>query len=410
MHVSRMVVGAIVISGYLTVGIAFGGEPAPGNHKRIACKGNPAFTYNLRIPAAYAAEPKRKFPVLFTCGPGGNPGFMRMDAWAEKRGVIIVAVNNTKNGMETAEWDAIQADVVDSVESTLRLHSCLRFSMGMSGGAMAGMRLANQRNDKHAGILMLGHSGNYEDKHLAKHIAVAFVHGEKDTVQPPSFVRRIAKGVEDRGNPVRIISGEWGHTWGPHEHHVTSLDWMLNLQRLIHPKLPPAERKAAAAEVVRRAKALGKIADAAARLEEAEMLLALPETATRRNMKELHAGWFSATFELAEAEGDAVAKHAALSALSEDKRIARCASGDKRKLSRLLRKLRRKSPAKEEWAARRLVLQVEFMEGKAGKSKLKKTRVAQSYAMIAKKYADTAAGRKAAEAVKRIVAELSEEQ
>lgn len=407
MHASRIVVLIMLVSGCLVAGVAFGGEPAPGRYKRLACKGDPALTYDLLVPAAYAAEPERKFPVLFLSSPGGNPRFIKMEKWAERRGVILVAINDTKNDIGLPKWDTIQADVIESVESTLRLHPCLRFSMGLSGAAMASMRLANHYNDKHAGVLMLAHSGNGEDRRLAKHIAVAFVHAENDKIHSAGAVRRVARSLKRKGNPVREVCGDWGHSNGPHEYHVRFLDWMLDLQRLVHPNLPPDERKAAADEIARRAKALSGIADAAARLKEAEALFGLPESVTRRHSKELHAGWFSAAFELAEAEGDVVAKHAKLTALSEDARIARCPSAERRKLSKLLTKLRRASPAKQEWAAHRLYRQVEFMETKAGRSKSKKMQAAQSYAMIARQYADTIAGRKSADAAKRLAAELS---
>ena len=99
--------------------------------------------------------------------------------------------------------------------------------------------------------------------------------------------------------------------------------------------------------------------------------------------------------------------HADGSVTLEDGRIARCASADRRKLTKLLTGLRRSSPAKEEWAAHKVYRQVAFMEEKAGKSKTKRMQAAQGYAMIAKKYPDTAAGRKAAEAAKRLSAALS---
>lgn len=386
---------------------AFGEEPAPGRYKRVPCKGDPALTYDLLVPRAYAGETDRKFPVLFLSSPGANPGFIGMEDWAERRGVILVAINDTKNNMQLTRWDEIQADVIKSVEDTLRVHPCLRFSMGLSGAAMASMRLANHYNDRHAGVVMLAHSGNGEDAKLAKHVAVAFVHAENDDVHGAGAVRGVARKLERRGNPVRQVCGDWGHSNGPHEYHVKFLDWMLDLQRLVHPNLPPEERKAALEEIARRAEALAGTGDATARLAEAEALLELPEAFTRKHSKEIHAGWFSAKFELAEAETDPAAKHEALTALSEDERVMRCAPADRRKLTKTLSDLRKDSPAKEEWAAHRLYRQMLAMEEKAGKSRMKKAQAAQGYAMVARKYLETSAGRKAADAAKRLAADLA---
>jgi len=399
----KAVLGAVAC---LAAQLAFGGEIAPGRHPRIPCAGKPNYTYDLLIPAAYAAEPGRKFPVLFLSSPIANPGFIGMEDWAERRGVILVAINDTKNDMPIAGWDEVQASVIKSVEGTLRVHPCLRFSMGLSGAAMASMRLANHYNDKHAGVVMLAHSGNGEDSKLAKHVAVAFVHAENDDIHSAGTVRGVARALERRGNPVRQVCGDWGHSNGPHEYHVKFLDWMLDLQRLVHPNLPPEERKATVEEIARRAEALAGADNAASRCAEAEALLELPETVTARHAKAILAAWFSAKFELASAKAGPAARHEALTALSEDERVMRCAPADIQKLSKALSELRKDSPAKEEWAAHRAYLQVLAMEEKAGKSRIKKTQAAQGYAMVARKYPETAAGRKAADATKRLAAEI----
>ena len=113
---------------------------------------------------------------------------------------------------------------------------------------------------------MLAHSGNGADARLAKHIAVAFVHGEKDTVHRASSARRVAKSLESRGHPVRIHVGDWGHVNGPLEIRERFMDWMFERMRLTHPKLPPAERRAEMAKVKRRIEALSGVADASERL------------------------------------------------------------------------------------------------------------------------------------------------
>jgi len=53
-----------------------------------------------------------------------------MDPWAEKNGVIIISINDSKNDLDMKIIDEIQADVIKSTDTTLRLHPCLRFSMG----------------------------------------------------------------------------------------------------------------------------------------------------------------------------------------------------------------------------------------------------------------------------------------
>jgi len=370
--------------------------------KRVDCKDG-KHTYNLVLPPSYETDKDRRFPVLFTNTPGAGGGTYGMENWARRNELILVVLNDTKNGLPAAAYPAAFSAVMGSVEADLRVHPCLRFSMGMSGGGWAAMSLASKYNDKFAGVCMLAHSGNGADARLAKHIAVAFVHGEKDTVHGASSARRVAKSLESRGHPVRIHVGDWGHINGPLDIRERFMDWMLERMRLTHPKLPPAERKAEMAKVKRRIEALSGVADVSERLRKADALFDVPGIDRWPEARKLRSAWFGAKYEIAQAEADPVAKHEALTDLSEDERVRRCDSKDRRKLSDDLRKMRSKSPCKEEWAARRACQQVAAFEKKAGKSKMRRTQAARSYDAVAKRYPDTIAGRNAAEAARRLV-------
>jgi hypothetical protein len=379
--------------------------PAPGRHRRIKCS-DAQWTYDLYVPRAYAADGERRFPVLFISSPGGNPGRLGLESWAERRGVILVSINDSKNALDLGLYDDIQGAVVRSVESSLRAHPCLRFSIGLSGAAWASMHLAKREPEKHAGIVMLAHSGNGADRGLAKHVAVAFIHAENDEVHGADAVRRVYRSLEGRGDPVREVCGGWGHSNGPLEERVRMLDWMLEVARLTHPHLPPGEKRAARAAVTRRVEALGGMEDDEAKLREAETLLKLPGAERWPEARELRSAWFAARFDLAEAEPDLVERHEALTALSEDERLKRCAPKERSRLAKELSALRRASPVKEEWKAEQAYRKVAAFEEKYGRTRTKLARAAQSYAAIAKRYPGTKAGLKAREAAERLLEEL----
>ena len=404
---------------------AVAGDLAPGAHKRIPCKDKPKWTYDVYIPGAYTAssgqrrspdrarEPEKKLPVLFLSSPGTNPGFMGHEAWAGSRGVILVTVNDSANSViENAArradgWAKIaemQDAVIESAEETLRMHPCLRFSMGCSGAGWASMLMAGRYGDRHAGVVMLAHSGNGADGKLAKHIAVAFIHGEQDDVHPVSASRGVCKRLKSRGNPTRIKTGPWGHNDSTRENREEMLDWMLELMRLTHPKLPPGELKAARDEIKRRAGALADL-DATERLAEAGRLMSLPKRLWQRYSRELHKGWFSASHERASAITDPVAQHNALSDMSEDERARMCSPSDRKKLMGELRKLRREPAVKKEWKARQIYAQIAAMEKKLPDRppKSRKMKVVNSYVMLARKYPNTIYGMQAAEDVKRMM-------
>ncbi len=368
----------------------------------VQCGGG-KFSYSFLKPPSYDREPKRRFPILFTSTASTRIHFFDMEKWAARNEVILVSINDTKNGQTMEQWDAVQSAVMESVEANIRVHSCLRFSLGMSGGGMASMRLAKSYNDKFAGVCMLAHSGNGEDRGLAKHIAVAFVPGQTDKTHGVQYARRIHKALKSRDHPVRIHVGDWGHGSGPLEYRERFMDWMLEHQRIAHPNLSPEDRKAAKAEVKRRINALAGIADLAERVAKAEALFDVPDIERWPEAKALRAAWFGAKYEHAQALPGEAAKHEALPDLLLHERTRMCGSTERRKLQQTLKDLRAKSPCKEEWAARRMLEQVAAFEEKAGKIKSKLRQAAMSYGAIAKRYPDTVAGRKAAEAAKRLI-------
>ncbi|MHC4201350.1 MAG: hypothetical protein ACYSU0_15275, partial [Planctomycetota bacterium] len=322
-----------------------------GRLEPVPCKGNPKYTYGVFLPGVYESDKDRLFPVLFTHSPGGNPGTLGMHGWAERRGVIIVSVNNYANAVvekaagHSAGWqevNRIQDAVIESVESTLRVHPCLRFSMGCSGAGWASMRMAGNHNEKHAGVVMLAHSGNGADAKLKRHIAVAFIHAENDKVHGPASVRGTARSLKARGHLVREVCGDWGHSNGPLEEREKMMDWLLDISPLTHPNLPAEERAKVLAEIKRRIETLPGVMDPAERLRKAEALLALPDAEKWPEVRKLRAAWFAAKYDLAQAETDLLAKHEALTDLSQDERVRRCDSKDRRKLAGDLRKMRSK--------------------------------------------------------------------
>ncbi len=388
-------------------GQALGGELGPGRHRRIPCKGAPEYTYDVYLPAAYGADAKARFPVLFLSTPWDGSSFYGMERWAERNACLLVCVNDTSNGQTMSQWDAAQSAVMKAVEADLRVHSCLRFSMGLSGGGMASMRLASRYNDKFAGVCMLAMGGAGREGGLAKHIAVAFVHGEKDTIVGVEYARWSYDALKSRGNPVRIHVGDWGHTNGPLDVRERFMDWMLDLARLTHPKLPLAERRAAAVEVRKRIEALAGVTDAAERLRKASALFEVPGIEQWPDAKKLRSAWFSAKYDLASAEEDLVERHEALTDLWQDERARACPAGEKRRLKYQLRRMRRESPCKEEWKARQIYDRVAAFEKQTNRTKSKLIQAARSYQAVSKRYRDTKAGRRAADAARRIVDEIN---
>jgi len=385
----------------LATSAARAAEPAPGKQTRLPCKKNASYTYDLYVPKAYAENAEKKFPVLFLSSPGANPGFMSLENWAEKNGVLLVGINDSKNEIPFKTIFEIQDDVIQTVEATLRLHPCLRFSIGFSGAGWASMHMADRYPDKHAGVVMMGHSAN--GTMCAKHISVAFIHGEKDETHPVSAALGAYQAFKSRGNPVRkiIVPGR-GHQPGTREEMETMLNWMLGWQRLVHPKLPPKDRADAMAELKKRIEECPKIQSAAARLEEAQLLFDLPDIDKSPSYRTLAGAWFSGRLELAQSRNDPVEKLYDLLQTQDDPRARQCPAAELQKLTAELNELRKQPALKKEYDAYVVYDRIVKMEAEAGKNQTRLKQAQAAYEAFGKQFPDTKAAKLAAEAAQRM--------
>jgi hypothetical protein len=376
----------------------------PGAHKRLPCDGNKEWTWDVYVPKAYAEKKDKKFPVMWCCSAGGNPGFWGLEQWAEKNEALLVAMNDPKNGLDWPTIHKMQDDVIATSEAKLRLHPCLRFSTGASGGAWQAMFIANRHPDQHAGVIMQIHSGN--GTICPKHISVAFIAGDADKTHPISATKAAYQGFKRRGNPAKIlvVAGR-GHESATTEEIIGMLDWMYNYQRVTNPKLPPEDKAAVKKEIAERSKACGDIKDPAARLTESEILMGMPDVERSPDYKTLVLAWFKASRELAEAKTDAAEKHEELFQLVDDPHSRLVPSAETQAVNKLLTDLRKDPAIRAEWEALQIYARVQKAETAAGEKRSELKMAAEGYRAIAQKYPNTRAGKDAAEDAKRLTPE-----
>ena len=375
-------------------------DPAPGAYKKVSCKKAPDKTYDLYVPKAYATEPDRKFPILFISTPNARQTFYFLEKWADRNGVLLVCINDSKNG----PWPEIQKcqdAVIDSVEQTLRVHPCLRFAMGMSGAASASLGMAMRFPDKTAGVLMMCHDG--AGQVAAKHICMAFIYGGKDDTQPPAGIEAAIRAHQAKGCPVnKLLAPGRGHEDAETSEIEPMLDWMLGIARISHPKLSPEEQKAAKDEIVRRMKACAEIKAPDERIKEVQTLLDLPKVDTWPESKPLPALWLSAQLEAAKSLADPAAQCNVLMDALENSLTLKCSAAEQNAAKKELDDLCKQPACKKEVEAHETFKRAAQMETAAGKNKSKLAEAAQVYAGIAARYPDTKAGREASIAAKRM--------
>ncbi|MCY3018861.1 MAG: hypothetical protein NTW87_07525 [Planctomycetota bacterium] len=371
----------------------------PGLHEKVPT--SEGFDVGLFIPDVYAKEPARKFPIIFMHDPGGNPQPGEFRDWANHNGVILIGINGAQNG-PTEPITVRQEAALKFVEKELRLSDCLRFSMGMSGGAQMSWGFCVNHPDKHAGILMMGQCGL--PKLPPKHVAVAYIHGDKEPNLP--FINEAIARLKKAGNPLREIVRPGGHIPGEHSDQEQMLTWMFTLERYTHPKRSPDEIKDAKKEAIKRIEGLSAINDPGARFNEADQLLAIPDVGTWPEAKTLAATWCKAAMDKAAAMANAVDKHEFLTEVSQSPHLRLVPSGDSKQLPSLLADLRKDPAVKKEYEAGLMLQQIAAMEAQA-KNKSAWQQVLSGYEALKARYGDTRVAQKAEEGIKRANAAIT---
>ncbi|MDX9980985.1 MAG: hypothetical protein RBU25_13250, partial [Lentisphaeria bacterium] len=97
----------------------------PGLHAKLPCgKGNP-YTYTAYLPPAYATTGD-PLPVLFLSSPSAKPPVADWQAWADAHEVVVIGIDDSRNGLEEKELIHIQDAVLAATDARLRLHPYLR--------------------------------------------------------------------------------------------------------------------------------------------------------------------------------------------------------------------------------------------------------------------------------------------
>lgn len=208
---------------------AIGGIPdwKPGIYKDVPCVGAPHRTISVYVPMAYQERPEDLFPTLAISMPGGNPGFLGLRDWAERREVILIAINSSRNGGWRNNWEAQNA-AIDTVLPHMRIDQRLGFAVGVSGGAQASWRLAARLPSNYAGVVMEA-QGGYSDKPLSLNTRVAYLNGNRDWNH--DYINKMEALLKRNGYTVRRQVYNGGHGNAPVPLRIKMLDWMLAAAR-----------------------------------------------------------------------------------------------------------------------------------------------------------------------------------
>ena len=94
------------------------------------------FHYRVIVPKGYAAEPERRYPCLFSMGPGGGGGTGKAEKWLKDNQWIIIQLVEARNGPWEPIFGCFLAAHDDAVKR-LRLCETQKYATGFSGGSRA---------------------------------------------------------------------------------------------------------------------------------------------------------------------------------------------------------------------------------------------------------------------------------
>lgn len=391
----------ILIVGLLSLGltqvltVAAAEQLPPGHHRQQAF--GDGWTFDVLVPPATTTTPT--LPVLFLFSPGGNPDVGRWKAWAETNAMLVVGVNDSRNGVDSAIIARMQKAASSAIANVASPHPFLRYSAGFSGGGWCAMYMAQNMGDAHAGVLVMGHHLlDFSFNSVPKHVPAYFLWGEQD----PAFTERTMIGVEQKLTGLGFVTRFQGipgvaHSEPALDLQQRALEMVIELASVTHPRLSDEERRAAWNRVALRITALETIADLTQRLASAERLFQVPGLEQQRPMdhRQLITAWFDASFAQGEAASDPIDSHRLLDALATNPRTQNIDALRKKKLTTAITALRKKPAVKAEVTAAGYLSQIQSAAEKAkGVPSRLKPLIGELEALM-KKYPQTQAAKQA---------------
>lgn len=218
--------------------------------EKVECVKVPAQSYALYVPSTYSAQ--KEWPVIFCFDPGarGLEPVKRLQAAAEKFGVIVAGSLNSRNGAWPDNVAAIQAMVGD-VSEHLRLDKKRVYTAGLSGGARVATQLALAGMSK--GVIAC--SAGFPSSEDGIPQKLPFIFFGTTGVEDFNYreMRLLDDELDQRAATHRIVVFDGGHEWAPAELLAEAVEW-LALQEMRAGTRPRDDGVIQAAFAARRAK------------------------------------------------------------------------------------------------------------------------------------------------------------
>lgn len=370
----------------------------PGPHLRIPTLDNPDWTYDLYLPKCY--DGVTALPALYLSSPTGNPGMRGLESWAEQRGVVLIAINDPANGIDTPTLEQMYAASWSAIEASVRVHPCLRYAVGDSGAAWMSVILVQKHPDQFAGVQLNISSGNGE--YAPPHCAVGFYAGLDDATHPIAAVRLAITTYQIRGNRLRIDLHPGGHVAPSKDAVIPFLDWLLLSTCARHPRLTPVDRRAGELRILAALKDDASLTNPADRASLHQAMLANAVAAKTKPEPQMLSDWIASIRVACAGDGDAIAKHRLLQSATEEPFYAQLPAADKATVIQRLMELRAEPDVQAEWAARQALQPIQAKDKLNPRTQKALVDVINGYVAVVKRWPNTEAAAFATERVEAL--------
>lgn len=309
----------------------------PGEHKNLQTDGLVVTSYDLFLPKAFATEPKARFPLVLLSSQVSNIGFLGLTEWADRQDVVLVSMLAGPSYEKIASQSRA---VLAAVAETCRIEPALRFSFDLHGNHNG--ILAKSDDPEWGGfidIMFSKASGSLSHAYVCLGVIPGPTRG--DRLQQSEMNRGTAAGYRKKGIPSRFAAVPANDdAWKLNEDLHPMIDWMVQYQRLSHPRLAPAVLKAGQDRLRKRIVALLDSTDPAS-ISEIDVLLDIELVAKSRDAAPLAKAWCGLAFAKAMAETDPMMRCRRLDSLAASERAKAMAPAERKKMLAELAVLRK---------------------------------------------------------------------
>jgi dienelactone hydrolase len=197
---------------------------------KVTGKIDAQFSYALYLPSYYT--PEKKFPVIYAFEPAARGAYPveRFKEAAEKFGYVIIASNDSRNGLSSKQLLPIINDLFDDTLARFSLDQSRVYLTGFSGGARVALSYALGSKGWVAGVIACG-AGFPPDAQITTDLPFVIFGtvGNEDFNYPE--MRTLDETLSKLNITHRFVTFEGTHDWASSELCIKAVEW-LELQAM----------------------------------------------------------------------------------------------------------------------------------------------------------------------------------